>query len=62
MVKGKFGKTSKSPTILFPKSHNIISMIVAQSWIGRKKESNRKPRAVIVKFASYNTRKQIFFK
>ena len=28
--------------------------------IGRKKESNRKPREVNVKFLSYNTRKRIF--
>ena len=28
--------------------------------IGQKKESDRKPKAVIFKFVSYNTRKQIF--
>ena len=30
--------------------------------IGQKKASSDKPRAVILKFVSYNTRKRIFFK
>lgn len=45
---------------MFKKNELSSSDLDRTHRIGWKKELNRKPKAVMVKFLSYNTRKQIF--